>query len=200
MAEPDFTKTFNDAFRHAEKVLKRFERIGGETLETAINQLRYASRHYLDATQAKDDEARQMALNKALSHCRRAEYDAVEASIAVVGESIINFDRRYLESSIEAIIPNYPDYYAKAIRHLAVLREEDAPRNLDVDLTTYSAALEDLIVFWDDISSKEPLVSKLDYEKRWEQKVSTRRHITNTLLTVLGILVAIVVAILSKVF
>ena len=72
---------FSEAFKHAEKVLKRFERIGGKALDTAINQLRYASRHYIEAQEAADETKRNEAMGKALSHCRRAEYDAIDASI-----------------------------------------------------------------------------------------------------------------------
>ena len=68
--------TFAAAFKHAEKVIKRFERIGGKSLDTAINQLRYASRHYIESQEAEDDASRIKFLQKALSHCRRAEYDA----------------------------------------------------------------------------------------------------------------------------
>jgi hypothetical protein len=190
-------EAFAEAFRHAEKVLKRFERIGGKALDTAINQLRYASRHYLEAQEAKDEAMRDEAMRKALSHCRRAEYDAIDASIAVIGSNIVDFDSRYLESSIVAIIPNYADSYAKATIILSKLSEEDSPRDVKAtELSAYGAELDALVDIWIDIASKRPLVEKLDFEKRFEMRTASRRHIQNTLLSILAIAVAIALAII----
>lgn len=189
--------TFSAAFKHAEKVIKRFERIGGKSLDTAINQLRYASRHYIESQEAEDDASRIKFLQKALSHCRRAEYDAIDASIAVIGSSIVDFDSRYLESSIVAVMPDYAESYAKATFCLAKLSDEDSPRDIaPEDLRAYGADLDTLIDIWTNIAAKKPLVEKLDLEKRLELRTASRRHIINTLLSILAIVVAIVLAII----
>lgn len=190
-------ETFSEAFKHAEKVLKRFERIGGKSLDSAINQLRYASRHYIEAQEAADETTRKEALREALSHCRRAEYDAIDASIAVIGSSIVDFDSRYLESSIVSVIPNYADSYAKATILLSKLSCEDPPRDVKpAELGAYGAELDALVEIWTGISAKRPLVEKLDLEKRLEMRTASRRHIQNTLLSLLAIAVAIALAII----
>ena len=195
LTEADFIA----AFDHAEKVLKRFERLGGETLDTAINQLRYSARHYLDGR--KNPENADDEIKDAVAHCRRAEFDAIEASIAVIGTNIIEFDDRFLESSIEAIIPKYPDYYAKAKKLLAKLDDEESVRNVaDVDLSAYGATLDELVEFWVDVSAKLPLVRKIDLETRLREKISTRRHVMNALLTILGIAVAVAFGVIAKWF
>ena len=186
---------FAEAFKHAEKVLKRFERIGGKSLDTAINQLRYASRHYIEAQEAENEVLRGESLRKALSHCRRAEYDAIDASVAVIGANIVDFDSKYLESSIVAVIPDYADAYAKATLHLAKLAEEESPRDVgSEELGAYGADLDALVAIWTNIAAKRPLVEKLDLEKRLELKTASRRHIITTLLSILAIAVAIALA------
>ena len=47
---------------------------------------------------------------------------------------------------------------------------------------------------------KLPLVEKLDEEKRMAEKTATRRHVQNVLLTILGISVAVAIAVVSKIF
>ena len=53
---------FSAAFARAEKTLKRFERLGGKTLETAINQLRYAASDYLAAQKTDDPDSQKVVL------------------------------------------------------------------------------------------------------------------------------------------
>ncbi len=190
---------FSAAFARAEKTLKRFERLGGKTLETAINQLRYAARDYLDAQNAGDAVSQKVVFGEAIAHCRRAEYDAIDASIASVGRSVVEFNERYSQSSVIAIMPNYPDIFAKAMTLLNDFSTEEAPRNVSPeDLGAYGKKLDELVALWLDIAVKQPLVERLDFERRLEQKLATRRHLTNVLLATLGILVAIVAAIVSK--
>lgn len=191
---------FSDAFARAEKTLKRFERLGGKTLETAINQLRYAASDYLGAQKAEDSESQKVILAEALAHCRRAEYDAIDASIASVGRNVVEFNERYSQTSVVAIIPNYPDSFAKAMVLLNDFSTEDAPRNVSSeDLGAYGKKLDELVALWLDIAVKQPLVERLDFERRLEQKLATRRHLANVLLAALGIIVAIAVAVVSNV-
>ena len=194
-------KTFSEAFADAEKQLKRFERIGGEALETAINQLRYASRHYLEAEKEPDSGVALEVLKKAVSHCRRAQYDAIEAAIVVIGKSIVSFTEKFLRSSVLAVMPEYPDNYAEAVKLLEVLRTAEAPRIVgQSDIDAYGDKLERLISIWVDMRIKLPLVEKLDEEKRMAEKTATRRHVQNVLLTILGISVAVAIAVVSKIF
>lgn len=192
---------FSAAFARAEKTLKRFERLGGRTLETAINQLRYAASDYLAAQKSENPDSQKVIFNEALAHCRRAEYDAIDASIASVGRNVIEFNERYSQTSVVAIIPNYPDTFAKAMVLLNEFSAEDAPRNVTADdLGAYGKKLDELVALWLDIAVKQPLVEKFDSESRLVQKLATRRHLTNVLLTILGILVAIIAAIVSNSF
>ena len=194
-------ETFDQAFTNAEKVLKRFERIAGKTLESAINQLRYACRHHLDALAADDSDSRTDALKCAIAHCHRAQYDAVDAAIAIVGKNIVAYNEKYLQSSLIGIIPMYADYFARAILLLRKLSEEGAPRDIGVgDLGEFGKCLDELIEIWTDLSAKRPLVEKLDYEKRVAEKISTRRHVMNALLTILGIAVAVAFGVIAKWF
>lgn len=194
-------ETFPIAFKRAEKMLKRFERIGGKTLDPAINQLRYASRHFVEALEADKEADRIESLRKALSHCHRAEYDSIDAAVAVIGANLVDFDSRYLESSICSVIPDYADLYSRAKSYLARLSLEDAPRDIkSFELGVYGKELDALVDIWASISAKCPLVEKLDLEKRLEIRATARRHMTNVLLAILGIVVTILVGIVAKLF
>ena len=193
-------KTFGEAFADAERQLKRFERVGGKTLEPSINQLRYASRHYLEAEKEENEAAALEILKKAIAHCRRAQYDAIEAAIAVVGKNIVEYTEKYLHSSVLIVIPDYPEKFAKAVSLLESLRVSDAPRNIaKSEIDVYGDKLEQIVAIWNDLLLKRPLVDKLDQERRTADRISMRRHIQNVLLTVLGIVTAVAIAVLGKV-
>ena len=98
-------------------------------------------------------------------------------------------------------MPEYPDNYAEAVKLLEVLRTAEAPRILGPsDIDAYGDKLERLISIWVDMRIKLPLVEKLDEEKRMAEKTATRRHVQNVLLTILGISVAVAIAVVSKIF
>ena len=206
MSTADIDAWINDyceSFLHAEAVLKRFERIGGETLTTAINQLRYAARHYVDFIKADDIDSKHAHIREAIAHCKRSEYDSVEASICAVGKNIIDFDNDYSQAAILAVIPKYPEYFAKAISELEILQHAPATRemeNADEMLKRYGDVLDSLVAFWADISGKIPIVSRANEELFKKEVVSSRRHITIVLLTLAGIAATILVGILTKFF
>ena len=191
----DLSAKYREAFSAAEKALKRFERIDGNTLMPAINQLRYAASHYVDYENAIDDETKCTCLEKAIAHCQRGEYDAVEGAVIILGKFILGFNRKYSVASIVAIIPEYPAYFAKAKKSLSVLREIGAVRDFEVsesDLAAVKTSLENLVAFWDDVSSREPLVEQVEIERRTSAKRETRRFVLGTIIAIIAGIATIV--------
>ena len=188
------------AFCRAEKMLKRFERISDKTLSSAINQLRYAGRHLIEADAAEGDVQDDL-LRKAIAHCHRAEFDAIDAAIAFVGRNIAEYNGRYLQESMTTVIPRYADYYSKAVLLLEEFRVTDSARDVGLDeLGVYGTKLDELVKVWVELDSKRPLVEKFDYEKRMMMKIGDRRHLTNTLLAIMGILATLFFGIIAKWF
>ena len=62
------------------------------------------------------------------------------------------------------------------------------------------ATLDELVEFLVDVSTKLPLVRMIDLETRLREKISTRRHVMNALLTILGIAVAVAFGVIAKWF
>jgi hypothetical protein len=140
--------TAEEAVRHfeeAEQRLKDLERrYHRELLVPAINQLRYAGKHFsriLAGVGDKDDE-----LRDAIKHCKRAIYDASELEIIFLCEDFDEFQDTYKKLVItENILPGYnlivqqfdeaidyigqidgdgrEDYYSQCASHVAILRQ-----------------------------------------------------------------------------
>ena len=192
---------YREAFDSAEKALKRFERIGTKTLLSSINQLRYAARHYLESEQAESEADVKEGLKQAVCHCKRAEYDAVEASVAMVCKSIVGFDRTYAISSILKIVPDYAEAYAQASRSMVILRDAGSVRDYDelsAAAKEKNAALEKLLVFWDDLSAKMPLVRKAEEERISEKRSQYRRWIIGTFIAALTLILTVVFGMAAK--
>lgn len=140
--------------------------------------MRYAASDYLAAQKTGDPDLQKVVLAETLAHCRRAEYDAIDASIVSAGRNIVEF-KRYSQTSVVSTIPNYPDSFAKAMVLLNDFSPEDAPRNVSSeDLGAYGENLDELVALWQDIAVKQPLVEKLDFERRLELKHAARRLAT----------------------
>ncbi len=61
-------------FNEAEVALKQYERINLLNLLPAVNELRYAGRHLLEAENAISEEDREKHEAQAIDHCERAKW------------------------------------------------------------------------------------------------------------------------------
>ena len=78
-------------YSKAEAAIKLYERIGLDNLTIPLNELRYAGQHILRAeTEANAEESKE-DLFKAYRHCERALYDAKEATILCLLETVASF-------------------------------------------------------------------------------------------------------------
>ena len=102
-------------YHEAENALKLYERISLSNLAPALNELRYAGHHILEAKSAADDEERLKHEERAVAHCERSIYDAKEATIITLLECIA--DLRTLGFSADEMrvfIPEWDTYINEA--------------------------------------------------------------------------------------
>ena len=100
-------------FAKAEARCKKVEvemQFGGAPVIPAINELRYAGQHIIEACNSEDPTFQAMQINKAKNHCARAIYDATEAAILLSKAQFEEFKIKYSEIIIGSIVTNYSSY------------------------------------------------------------------------------------------
>lgn len=187
-------RLIRDEFDRAEKTLKRYERVGGATLVSAINQLRYAGRHILDAdADGVTEETRAEHYCKALRHCHRAAFDAREATVIYLLDSIQDFSEQSKTYDIDHItrfIPNYSDWLDKAVNAQKLLLTGGSFRGVP-DQAEMESAIADLLDFHTQIRVKRRLIYNAQAKADRKERRDTRRFIISVLLAIIGILIGI---------
>ena len=89
-------------YSDAEYAIKRYERIALEDQVAAINELRYAGHHVLEASLAEDESEIEDHIASARNHCRRAVNDAKDAAIVSQLEFFMPLDVPSLLLSMDA--------------------------------------------------------------------------------------------------
>lgn len=107
----DSLKSFREIWDKAEARIKRTEKLNSSLVIPAVNELRYAGYHLLQALVYKpdsgaDDEPAE-SVKKGTLHCRRATYDAVDAESMYYLEAAKNFEQQFENIVID--VPNF-DY------------------------------------------------------------------------------------------
>ena len=121
-SEQDILQQFVTAFRKAETAVKKAENsVQFRPCETgrsfdvrgpflpAINELRYAACHIADYLENRDA----ISIQKAVSHCQRAEYDAYDCQIHFFLSECRQFQDDYRTVVISSVIPDYIDITQK---------------------------------------------------------------------------------------
>ena len=80
----------------------------------ALNQLRYAGHHFLEAIGDDGSIQSEEAFRRAYNHCERALYDATDAGITFALKQINRFKEDFKDIVITEVIPDYLDYLEKA--------------------------------------------------------------------------------------
>lgn len=89
----------------------------------ALNELRNAGKHLLDALGDEGSVANATDLQSALIHCRRAAYEAYEAGILFALEIIQKFKTDYAGVVISTVVPNFTDILKKAAEAMRAVEE-----------------------------------------------------------------------------
>ncbi|MDH5179452.1 MAG: hypothetical protein OEZ39_02130 [Gammaproteobacteria bacterium] len=75
----------------------------------AINELRYAGYHILNALTSENDEDKRSEFSKAKKHCIRASYDAIEVGLLSCLAKYKIFREEYKFEVISSVVPDYLD-------------------------------------------------------------------------------------------
>ena len=109
-----------EEYESAEALIKSYERHTLASPSVAVNQMRYVGRHLLDYVKAGDaevvDDVRRVSLEKAVNHCRRAAFDALESLIFSQLEFIADFqDLCRTKRGVENVYPDYVADYSSLV-------------------------------------------------------------------------------------
>ena len=142
----DLIKTLIDAYTDADDKIKQCERYILASPSVAVNQMRYAGSHLLKCIKGEIEKAdydnRHESIKKAINHCKRAYFDALETLIFAQLEFISDFQN--LCRSKRNIETVYPDYVAdfsalvtiqerlQSFRMVQSFSEEDEKELLDI--------------------------------------------------------------------
>lgn len=159
----DFERVLH-LFNRAESAIKRNERIPLSTPTPAINQLRYAGRHLLNALRDSDEGQ----LRKAENHCVRAWFDAFDGILLCQLKMIKDFDDTHFPT--DAVLRCFPEYKdsigairsAQRLYQKGKMIQKMTPR----DVIAYMNAARRLAP----IAEKLPLVTKTLWKYKEEQE------------------------------
>lgn len=142
----DLIKDLVSVYKAADEQIKQCERYTLASPSAAVNQMRYAGSHLLEyingeAANAKVDIKRE-SIAKAINHCKRAIFDALETLIFAQLEFISDFqDLCRSKRDIETVYPDYiPDFTALTtlqerllvFRMVQSLSEDDKKELVDI--------------------------------------------------------------------
>ena len=142
-------------FDEAESALKRYERISLSNLAPAINELRYAGHHLLEAENATCEDDRMTHEAQAIDHCVRAKMDAKEATVVSLLECVADLRSKDVSADdMRMFIPDWDRFIDEASKARSLLErsgiwEKDNSHEID-------EAIDKLMDFRDRIIETEP--------------------------------------------
>lgn len=189
----DLKKLFDDA----EAALKHAEHGPVKLVFPAINELRYAGRHIVEALAAGTDDAkRDRELHKAQKHCKRALYDVFEAEFMFASDWYDLFRSAHTDVQLSAIIPDYVQIQFELKNALKGFREiSPADREKKELFAERVRELRDIVLpLIDRLDSSSDEIAKyrsVENEKRLQTSKNSRQARLILFLTVLSTGVAI---------
>lgn len=108
----DELRILENAYREAEEAIRVAEIHTGKLAVPALNEMRYAGYHALQCLLAKDSTSRDTACTKAISHCRRAYFDARSLLLLFLYSRVLNIRAglgKYLHFFAEMVGEHYTE-------------------------------------------------------------------------------------------
>ena len=154
----------------------------------ANNELRYAGHHFIQAVDDSGVVADHELLRKALSHARRAMYEAAEAGIMAVLKDISTFRKDYEDVVIGDVVPSYADTRRAARAAQALLARGRGDReSVEEHVESFMATFRDLRARRDVLHS-----SRDDLNVRKHQNLMQfRRFVIGTTIGLTALMVAV---------
>ncbi len=144
-----------ELFTESEQKLKSHEQTANEVYIPAINELRYASHHFLQEYLKKGDLS---GVIKAQNHCNRAILDVIEASAYFYLEQIRLFQEDYRNVTVVDVYPAYLESMKRIDEIREIIKSIPLGEGHNRDYT-YLKELENGVIDLRDI------VSKLSYAR-----------------------------------
>ena len=173
-------------YDEADSLAREVGELRSEVQIPAINELRYAGHHALQAI--TDDGAVDIeVLASAKSHCQRAMYEAAEAGIMFCLDSMKDFRKTYRDLVISEVIADYPSRLARVQTALDLVVKGRSGRtsvgeHVAAYMDEFRVVRETMRVF---DASRDDLNAK-----RAQQIREYRQFAIRALLLLLGVLVA----------
>jgi hypothetical protein len=187
-------KQVKDNFQKAEIRIKSIELLHNELSIPSINELRYAGHHILNAIQEDESQKILRELDKANRHTKRAYYDAVESVLLYSLDEIKIFDNEYkiIPETLD-VIDNYNGKISEInnIVHEIENIEYETRDEKYIKIDEYYSKIEKTNKELK--NSTTSIVALIDRNNQ-AQKKEHRKFIISSLLTTLGIVVAIIIA------
>lgn len=208
------SNSIKNLYEEAENALKRYERISLSNLAPALNELRYAGHHLLEADSAFDEADRDKHLIRAKAHCERAKFDAKEATIISLLECIADLRTMGISADeMRQFIPEWDTLIDNASAARALLERAGSSKDTRDD-TEVESAIECLMTFRDRILAAESGVVSLRNRREEEnrrieeynlaekaraeedaniarERKDDRRFVTSTILSIAGVVLGV---------
>jgi len=123
--------TIKDLYKSAEDAISTVEYQVGEGVDVAVNQLRYAGHHILEALTTGDANIEQEEMRKAARHCMRSIYDSCSWGIMTFNDNMLEFNKDYRLIVISEVLPDYLERLKKckkAMECIQAARVDNAQR------------------------------------------------------------------------
>ena len=173
-------------YDEADRLAREVGELRSEVQIPAINELRYAGHHALQAI-ADDGAVDIEAFGKAKSHCERAMYEAAEAGIMFCLDAIEDFRKTYRDLVISDVIADYHSRLARTQKALDLVVKGRSERtsvgeHVDAYMDEFRVVRETMRLF---DASRDDLNAR-----RAQQIREYRQFAIRALLLLLGVLVA----------
>lgn len=190
-----------EAYREAEKAIREVEVVAKKVPVPALNEMRYAGYHAIAVNLAESAEAREEEARKTVAHCRRAYFDAHSMLLLLLYTEVQNIRKalgKHLHFFPEIIGAAYVDKKEavlnarKFIERLHSVKDDkqrwEARNEIYQACKPHVDACRAYIDAYETV--REELSAKVEAAKRAE-----KHWLIGILLTILGILVAIAIAV-----
>lgn len=191
---PDDISRLRKEYDLADKVMKDVQAFVEEAGIPAINELRYAGYHLLNAIcPMNEDSSPTDQLVQATNHCKRASYEASEAGLLTAFGKISEFKADYQQIVVSSVVQDWTEILTKCDNYRDSLTEaRQTGDDRTIDHKKFRDAFADLVGVCRRLDHARGELNKHVEQKR----VDTRRFIVTTVLAVAAIVAGLIATIL----
>ena len=185
---------FLELYSEADSFAKRVSEFRQEVSIPAYNQLRYAGHHFVEAIASDSQSDYDERLREAVSHCKRAMYDATEAGLTAITKRVELFKEQYKDIPIGDVVKDLESIYVLMDDIVAELIKG---RNKKMSI---SQALAKRIELFDEgvVALKRLNANRDDLNRKQEKNLSKRRRFIITTVLSVGVFVILLLNLLVR--